>query len=92
MKYEPLASMQVYSGIKQLRGRLDVPLRVLIQNNTTGEIMKHDYSIYEPVILPGGRDEQPPATAATRAQDTLLRKKPASVAQRFKRGTKLTVK
>ena len=44
------------------------------------------------MILPGGRDEQPPATAATRRQDTLLRKKPASFAQRFKRGTKLTIK
>ena len=42
--------------------------------------------------MPGGRDEQPLATAATCAQGTLLRKKPASFAQRFKRGTKLTVK
>ena len=74
LKYEPLASMHVYTVTKQLRGRLDTPLRVLIQNNTTGEIMKHGYSIYELVILPGGRDEQPRMTAATRAQGTLLRK------------------
>ena len=82
----------VYTVTKQLRGRPDTPLRVLIQNNDTGEIMKHGYSIikYELVILPGGRDELPPATAATRTQDTLLRlfAKPVIFAQRFKRGTK----
>ena len=31
MKYEPLASMQIYTVTKQLRGRLDTPLRVLIR-------------------------------------------------------------